>query len=455
MPRQSPPAKDRAAAKPQYARKFVFIGASFKFDHRVVRDFLLTQRFDGSTFAVVDIKPEPLKLVTDLTRRMVRQSGQDVKIVGTLELDEALAGADFVFPSFSVGGDPATEQDAAIAWKYGFVCPVADTIGPPGLSRALREVPVVVDIAQRLHRLSPRGRIVNFSNPLSVLTAAMARHSAVPVVLGLCHAVVGVRDFLAKLYRVDPARMEVLTAGVNHLTWVVRVLVDGQDHTARLDGVLDRATESKGHVADFEIQHFKTSLEIRRRYGFLPVAGDTHVGEFFAQFTRRGSCEVKRLGLKPRRNLGRGRAKLEGILRDWAYRQPVVPDMEKWSGEDAHSVVLAMLDGNHTRHTVNMPHDGALGPGIAPGALVECAAALDRRGPRGVPLGELPPLVRALTQRLNAVHDFSIAAALEGDRKKALQALLLDPSVAQFDCLPQMLEDYLRAYKQDLPRFWR
>jgi len=438
----------------QYARKFAFIGASYLFDHRVVRDFLLTKRFDGSTFAIVDIVPEPLKLVTDLTSRMVQQSGQDVKIVGTLELDGALEGADFVFPSFSVGGDPAREQDALIAWKYGFACPVADTIGPPGLIRALREAPVVVDIARRLQRLSPRGRIVNFTNPMSVITAAMARHSGVPAVLGLCHAEVGCRDFLAQLYKVDPARMELLTAGVNHLTWVVRVLIDGQDHTGRLDGLLGRAAESTGRVADFETQHFRTSLEIWRRYGFLPVAGDKHVCEFFAQFTRRGSAEARRLGMKPLGGAARRRSKVKAILTDWAYHKELVPDMEKWSGEDAHSVVLAQLDGDNTRHTVNMAHDGALGRGIAPGALVECLASVDRRGPRGVAVGELPPVVRALTQRLNAVHDCTLEAALEGDRKKAVQALLLDPSVAQFDCVPRIVDEYLKTYKRYLPRFW-
>jgi len=438
----------------QYARKFTFIGASYKFDHRVVRDFLLTRRFNGSTFTIVDIKPEPLKLVTDLTRRMVKQAGQDVKIVGTLDLDEALEGADFVFPSFSVGGDPVWEQDAAIAWKHGFACPVADTIGPPGLIRALREVPVVVDIARRLHRLAPRGRIVNFTNPMSVITAAMARHSGVPVVLGLCHAEVGCRDFLAKLYKVGPARMELLTAGVNHLTWVLRVRIDGQDHTGRLDGLLGRAAEATGKVADFEIQHFKTTLEIWRRYGFLPVAGDRHVCEFFAQFTRRGSAEARRLRLKPLAGVARRRSEVRAILMDWAYHKDIVPDMEKWSGEDAHSVVLAQLDGSNTRHTVNMPHDGALGHGLARGALVECLASVDHRGPRGVAVGELPTVVRALTQRLNAVHDCTLEAALEGDRKKAVQALLLDPSVAQFDCVPKIVDEYLETYKRHLPRFW-
>jgi alpha-galactosidase/6-phospho-beta-glucosidase family protein len=249
--------------------------------------------------------------------------------------------------------------------------------------------------------------------------------------------------------------MEVMTAGVNHLTWVMQILVDGHDETERLDKLLDRAADAKGNVADFEVQDFETSLEIWRTYGFLPVAGDRHVCEFFSQFTRRGSREVKRLGLKPLHGVDRGRGKLKAILKDWAYRAEPVPDMEKWSGEDAHSVVLAILDGDNTRHTVNMPHDGALGHGIEQGAMVECMASVDRRGPRGVALGDLPPVVRALTRRLNTVHDLTVEAAMEGDRKGALQALLLDPGVAEFDCVPRMLDEYLRAYKRYLPRFWR
>lgn len=440
---------------PQHAKKFAFIGASYKFDHRVVRDFLLARRFNGSTFVILDIDPVPLKLVTDLTRRMVQQSGQDVKIVGTLDMDEALDRADFVFSTFSVGGDAAWEKDASIAFKYGMVCPVADTVGPPGLIRSLREVPLAVDIAQRLHRHSPHGRIVNFTNPMSVITAAMVRHSAVHGIIGLCHAIVGARDFLAKLYKTEPARLEVMSAGVNHLTWVMQVLLDGHDHTDRLDALLARASDTKGSVADYEVQQFRASLEIWRRYGFLPVAGDRHVCEFFAQFTRRGSREAKRLRLAPLKGMARRRAQLKAILTDWAYGKQPVPDMEKWSGEDAHSVVLAMLDGDNSRHTVNMPHDGALGHGIAHGALIECMASVDRRGARGVALGDLPPVVKALTQRLNAVHDLTVEAALEGDRGKAIQALLLDPSVVEFDRVPGMVEEYLKTYKRYLPRFWQ
>jgi len=445
----------RSRSNVQHAKKFVFIGASYKFDHRVIRDFVLTNRFQGSTFTIVDIDRRPLKLVTDLCKRMVKQAGKDIKIVGTLDMDEALKNADFVFPTFSVGGDAAWEKDAAIAYKYGNVATVADTVGPAGMARCLREVPLAVDIAQRFHRHSPRGRIVNFTNPMSVITASMARHSGVPGVIGLCHAIVAARDFLAKLYKVDVAHLEIMSAGVNHLTWVMQVLIDGHDHTDQLDKLLSKAADTRGNVADYETQDFATSLSIWRRYGFLPIAGDRHVVEFFAQFTRRGSREVKQHKLKPFGGMQGKREKMRKFLENWAYGGEALPDLEKWSGEDAHSVVLSMLDGDNARHTVNMPHDGALGPGIAPGALVECMASVDRRGARGVALGDLPPVVKALTQRLNAVHDLTVEAALEGDRAKVIQALLLDPSVVEFDRVPFMVDEYLKENKRYLPRFWQ
>ncbi len=438
----------------QHGKKFVFIGASYKFNHRVVRDFLLTKRFEGSTFTIVDIDSVPLKIVTDLLKKMVQQSGQKIKIEGTLDMDEALHGADFVFPTFGVGGDTAWETDAKIAYKYNIVQPTGDTVGPGGMARCLREVPLAVDIAQRLHRDSPKGRIINFTNPMSVITAAMARHSQVPNVVGLCHAIIGCRDFLAKIYKVPAAHMELMTAGVNHLTWVMQVLIDGHDHTSELDKLLSKTVQTKGNVADYEEQKFSASLRIWKRYGFLPIAGDDHVCEFFAQFTRKDSREVKELKHKPFK-IGNKREKLKKILVEWAYNKKPVPDMEKWSGEDAHSLVLAMLDGNNSRHTVNMPHDGALGAGIAPGALIECMASVDKRGARGVALGELPPVVKALTQRLNAVHDLTVEAALEGSKEKVIQALLLDPSVVEFDRVPMMVDDMLKTYKNYLPRFWK
>lgn len=439
----------------QHAKKFVFIGASYKFNHRVIRDFLLTKRFNGSTFTVVDIDKTPLKLVTDLARRMVKQSAQDVKIEGTLDMEAALHGADFVFPAFSVGGDSASERDAAIAFQFGMVSPIGDTVGPGGLVRGLREVPLAVEIAQHLHRYSPRGRIINFTNPLSVITAAMIRHSEVHGVVGLCHEIVSAREFLARLYKVEPSRMEVVSAGVNHLTWVLQVLIDGHDHTDRLDALLGKVTDTNLPIPGYGEKHFKLSLEIWKRYGFMPIAGDEHVAEFFPQFTRRGSAEVKRLKLAPRKGLKKKRIELMETLIDWTYRKEALPDMDKWSGEDAHSVVLSMLDGDNARHTLNMAHDGALGPGIATGAMVECLASVDKRGARGVALGELPPVVKAMTQRLNAVHDLTVEAALEGDRNKVIQALLLDPSVVNFDNVPKMVETYLKEYKRYLPRFWK
>jgi len=249
----------------QFAKKFVFIGASYKFNHRVIRDFLLTQRFNGSTFTIVDIDKTPLKLLSDLGRRMAKQAGQEIHVSGTVDMEEALHGADFVFPTFSVGGDAAWKKDAGIAYKYGIVNPSAHTVGPPGVIRSLRQVPLAVDIAQQLHRYSPRGRIINFTNPLSVITAAMARHSGVNGIVGVCHAIVGARDFLAKLFKVEPSRLEIVSAGVNHLTWVLQILVDGHDQTNRLDALLAKATDSKGQVANYETQNFAISLSIWRR----------------------------------------------------------------------------------------------------------------------------------------------------------------------------------------------
>jgi alpha-galactosidase/6-phospho-beta-glucosidase family protein len=438
----------------QYAKNFIFIGASYRFDHRIIRDFLLTRRFNGSTFTIVDIDPVPLKVVTDLANRMVKQSGQKIAIRGTVDMEHALNNADFVFPTFSIGGDKTWDRDAAMAYKFGIVQPVADTTGPAGIARALREVPLAVEIASHLRKHSPRGRIINLSNPMSVLTAAMARHSSAQSVLGLSHAVVGCRDFLAKLYKVPLEKIELMTAGVNHLTWVMQVLIDGHDHTDRLEKLLGSAGDKKGRVADYEIQRFALSLKMWRRYGFLPVSGDSAVAEFFPQFTRRGSKEVKQYRVEPRRTNHR-REKLKTTLEGLAYGKKNVPDMDKWSGEGAHALVLAMLNSDNSRHTVNMPHDGALGAGIVPGALVECMANVNKKGATGVSLGDLPPAVRATTQRMNAVHDLTVEAALEGNRAKVIQALLLDPSVVEFDRVPLMADYILKENKQYLPRFWQ
>src|SRR5687767_10338496 len=103
----------------QHAKNFIFIGASYRFDHRIIRDFLLTRRFNGSTFTIVDIDPVPLKVISDLAQRMVKQSGQKISIRGTVDMEQALNSADFVFPTFSIGGDKIWDRDAAMAYKFG------------------------------------------------------------------------------------------------------------------------------------------------------------------------------------------------------------------------------------------------------------------------------------------------------------------------------------------------
>jgi alpha-galactosidase/6-phospho-beta-glucosidase family protein len=156
------------------------------------------------------------------------------KIRKTLSLDEALQGADFVILTISTGALEAMRHDIEIPEKYGIYQSVGDTVGPGGLARALRNIPVVVSIAQRMDEICPNAWLLNYTNPMTTLTRAVNQQSYIKTI-GLCHELIGVRNRLAHMLSVSPAQIKTNVAGINHLIWILGMSIDGVDAFPRLD----------------------------------------------------------------------------------------------------------------------------------------------------------------------------------------------------------------------------
>src|SRR5690349_3180839 len=210
------------------------VGAgSAVFARQIITDILAIDGLDGGTFALVDIDAKRLGLAKAIAEKLVELSGKEWKIEASTDRTEVLAGTDYVVNSIEVAGLQNVRADYDIPMKYGVDQCIGDTIGPGGIFKALRTGPAWLDIVKDTERIAPNARILNYTNPMSILTLAAIRKVDLPVV-GLCHSVQGTSRQIAGYLDIPYAEMEWECAGINHNAWFTRLERDGQDLYPRL-----------------------------------------------------------------------------------------------------------------------------------------------------------------------------------------------------------------------------
>jgi len=481
-------------------RKIVFVGASYKFVHRVVRDMLLVGGFNECEIAIHDIDEVPLKLVGDLVERMVRQKRTKIAVTRTLDRAAALRDADAVLLSITTGGREADFRSFECCARYGIPVAIGDTLGPAALARNLREIPVVVEIVREMEKLCPKAALLNFTNPMSCITGAAARYSSIPT-YGLCHSGDALFGYFAEIFECKKKHVAMEIGGVNHQAFVTKLWIKGKDRTA---DILAASLASEAKIADTLMgtsEDVRLQRDIYRILGAWPSCGGTHLAEFYHWFytPRRidslGDHGVKRIipGREPL-----GRSEPHPILRDWAYGPEGVGDMHLPTNEHAHELlwshltgepytrVLSVLNGscrpdsgsnaavsaagagasrpprwrvihNSARHRgqrdAGVTPRGACIQGLPPDACVEALVTVAGRQLTAKPIA-LPPAVHSLVQRWTTIHELSIRAAMDCDRAAAQQALFLDPHVADLYDIPALLDDFLKYLEPWMPRGW-
>ncbi|MBP2020139.1 alpha-galactosidase/6-phospho-beta-glucosidase family protein [Symbiobacterium terraclitae] len=209
--------------------KIAIFGGGSSYTPEIIEGFIVRHAtLPVREIHLVDIPAgrEKLQIVGALAQRMVRKAGLDIRIVLTEDKDAAIEGADFVTTQLRVGLLEARIKDERIPLKYGTIG--QETNGAGGMFKALRTIPVVLDIARRMERLAPGAKLINFANPSGIVTEAVLKHSKVDV-MGLCNVPIGMKMNIAKLLDVDPSRVDIDFAGLNHLVWGLNVRLDGKD----------------------------------------------------------------------------------------------------------------------------------------------------------------------------------------------------------------------------------
>ena len=437
-------------------RKITFVGASYKFVHRVLRDIVLVGGFNDVELCVHDLDKVPMDIVADLLERVARQQRTRIRITRTLDLRAALTGADVVILSITTGGREADFRSFEACARYGIPVGIGDTLGPAALARNLRTIPVVLQLVRNMERLCPKALLLNFTNPMSVLSGAMSRNTDIPV-WGLCHSGDGLVDYFSKIFGAPKEQISMQLGGVNHQAFVTQLLVKGKDRTADILAVSGKSSVKgiKDTLMDSE-EEVRLQQDMARLLGVWPTCGGDHLAEFYKFFFTQRRAEE--LGLaKHLKRVIPGRARFERtpcpqILMDWAYGPEPVGDLHMLTSEHAHEAMWAFLTKEPCTRSLNVLNDGFV-DGLPGNACVEVMATISGRQVKSKPV-KLPTAALAMVSQWTAIHELSYQAALKCDRDAARQALFLDPHVGDFYDIAPLLEDMLDTLKPWLPGKW-
>jgi 6-phospho-beta-glucosidase len=380
-------------------------------------------RLDVDEFVLEDVDPGRREVVGGMARRMLDRQGFDGRLEVTGDLDTAVADADFVLIQIRVGGQEARLRDETLPLACG--CIGQETTGAGGFAKAMRTVPVVLDIAERVRALAaPEAWIVDFTNPVGIVTRGLldGGHRAV----GLCNVAIGFQRQFAGWLGVEPARVVVDQVGLNHLTWVRRVLLDDED-------VLPALLAEHGDELAEEIELPRRLLD---ELGAVP-------SYYLRYFYAHAAVLREQLDGEPRASVVQA---IEQNLLD-IYRDPAVdqrPDILMQRGgayysEAALGLISSLTTGDGAVHEVDVRNGDTL-PGLAPDDVVEVPAHVGREGPEPLPQAPLAPELLGLVQHVAAYERLTIRAALSRDPADARKALLAHPLIGQVELVDGLLD---------------
>jgi alpha-galactosidase len=450
--------------------KIVIIGAgSIAFTPAILSGFSVDPRYHGATIGLVDINPEALDLVQRFAERVSQELELDWHIQAATDRRQVLSGADVVTAAVGVGGLKAWEMDVDIPYRYGILQPVGDTSGPGGLARALRHVPVLVEIAQDMEALCPNATLYNFTNPLTVLTQAVNQRTKIRCI-GLCIGVNLTWDHLCRLVGVERQETSITAGGINHCHWVTGFRIHGEDAFPVLQAALDELSGSPQAMSRFRARYgdlIKRPQEpqageplcetLFRQFGAYPGPGDGHVGEFFPQLMRPLVKDPESFQGHAIKYVKKSYPLLTEKMRQIALEGAPVDAEDfarelSWEHTQFLDIMASQQDNRSELFFVNLPNRGYI-HNLPEGAVVETPALVDAAGLHPFALGDLPPaVVPTLLHKLSSL-DLIIEAALEGSRRKAVQAFLNDPHCTDMAAGEQLVHALIDAELAYLPRF--
>ena len=440
-------------------------GGSYQWAPELMADLFGTPALAGLHLVLQDIDPAPLPKMEALAHKLDDAMGAQATVATTTDLGVALDGADFVLVCISTGGFRSMAVDLDVPATHGITQTVGDTVGPGGINRALRNIPVLVGIGKAMEQHCPDAWLLNITNPMTCLTRSVCRETGIKTV-GLCHEVGNFcMDLAIALGRPMEAVSSAVT-GINHFPVLTRLEVDGTDGFDVLRRLVDEVGGleslapypgrpepemfSKLHFAERHL--FK--LTLLDRWGTFPAAGDRHIAEFVS------------FALTPESDWGAAyNIALSSISRREEHQAGYVADVDAWlagtkdlqtwqSGELPSPLIQALLSGEPFEAPVNIPNAGQA-PQLPPDVVLESICVIDGDGIRGRDVSVLPAPYDEIVRRHVATQELTVEAALQGDRALAAEAFALDPLAGRGDLHVQeaMVDELLAGTAEWLPQF--
>ncbi|MFP3896880.1 MAG: alpha-glucosidase/alpha-galactosidase [Anaerolineales bacterium] len=441
--------------------KITIIGAgSVVFTRNLTSDILLVPALQDSTIALMDIDADRLELARALVQRIIDDRGLSARLEATLDRREALRHADFVISTIQVGGLEAYAHDIEIPQKYGVGQCVGDTLGPGGVFRGLRTIPVLLDICEDMDELcSSRALLINYSNPMAINSWAVAAASGRSYV-GLCHSVQGTARMLARFIGAPYEEVRYRVAGINHQAWFLSFRWQGRDAYP----LLRESVED----AEFYGQE-PVRIELFKQFGWFVTESSGHASEYVPYF--RKSAEMIEEELVPRFEnpdddwiayggtggyLAHCRRRLHTYMDDVkeqiAGERPVPTERTHEYG----SQIIEAVETNTPTIIYGNVANVELITNLPQGCCVEVPCVVDGNGLQPCHVGDLPPVLAAINRTNVNVQELAVKGSLAGDREMIVHAVMLDPLTAAVCTLPQirsMVEELFEAEAQWLPQF--
>lgn len=421
--------------------KIVILGCGGEWTRSIISDLALTPSLHGAEVALVDINEVNLGVAEKLARRISDDTGARLRIQATADRAQAFPGADFVLAGISVGGYKAWEEDIRIPWEqFRIKQTVGDTMGPGGVFRALRHIPVFMDIASDMRRLCPEAWMIQLTNPMTPICRALEKRAEIRM-FGYCHGVDNTEEYLAGYFGIAPERLRIYGYGVNHFLFVKSLMIDGKDGMRRLDDIADQLKRQQPSL-----------YRLWKAYDAFPINRHFHPCEFVPFF------------LGSRANYGEEYG-LNTEIPDFmiARSRNVVPDIERELAKEGRlnvvrsreyicNIMESMLYNRDFVVHLNVRNSGSIA-NVPPDCNVEVPAVVNGRGYHPLAMGELPFGIDALVRRVVDEQEMMVEAALTGSRKLAVRALAGDPLVNDLSVAEQLFEALYAAQKQYLPQF--
>lgn len=431
--------------------KIVTIGGGSSYTPELVEGFIKRYgELPVRELWLVDIEAgrEKLEIVGALAKRMVKKAGVPMKVYTTLNRREALMGADFVTTQLRVGLLDARIKDERIPLSHGVIG--QETNGAGGMFKALRTIPVILDIDKDMAELCPNAWLINFTNPAGMVTEALLRYGKNKKVIGLCNVPIGMEKAIAKLLEVDHSRVRIDFAGLNHMVFGLNIYLDGNNVT---DTVLEGISQGKMGGIVKNIQDFQWIPEFIEGLKLMPCP------------YHRYYFQTKEMIEKELEEFAKGETRAEVVKKTESELFELYKDLtleikphqlEKRGGayysDAACRLINSIYNDKGDIQPVNTRNNGAI-DGIPMESAVEISCVITKEGPKPIVIGELPIAVNGLVQQIKSFERMTIEAAITGDYNTALVAMTINPLVPSDKMAKILLDELLEAHKDYLPQF--